>query len=218
MLTFHSPLNLAKAKALFPRSRCELVRFGIKADDLVTRTHRENGPIRILAVGSDRHRDWDALIAATGNWMACEVKIVSGAIGPERLGAASNLSITKPKSNADLFALYDWADMLIVTLKPNMHASGITVIEEAVTRALPVIASRVGGLDHYFADDEITFLPNNDPATIRTAAETLFADPARRMAMAAKAQEHMRNGGLNSSGYAMRHVTLSEEILGVSAS
>ena len=210
-LTFLSPLNLSKAQTILPRARCEFVRFGIKADDLVHREPRTGGPVRILAVGNDRHRDWASLIAATGGW-DCEVKIVSGVVGAEALRDAPNLSIVRPRSNAELFALYDWADLLVVTLKPNLHASGITVIEEAVTRSLPVVASRVGGLEHYFAADEISLLDDNGVGSIRGMVQTLYADPRRRAAMAAKAQERVR-AGLSSTGYAMHHVAISQDLL-----
>ncbi len=54
--------------------------------------------------------------------------------------------------------MFDWADLVVVPLKPNLHASGITVIEEAVILGLPVICSHAGGLEAYFSAEEVFYV------------------------------------------------------------
>ncbi len=39
---------------------------------------------------------------------------------------------------------------MVVPLKPNKHASGITVMEEAALHGLPMVVTDTGGLKAYF--------------------------------------------------------------------
>jgi hypothetical protein len=55
----------------------------------------------------------------------------------------------------DTFGL---ADIVALTIRPNLHASGITVLQEAAIRGVPVICSNVGGLKAYFSDEEVYFI------------------------------------------------------------
>jgi hypothetical protein len=72
VLTTHSPENLQRARALFPRQRCQMVPYGIKADRMVHWQHRRvHQPLRVLSLGSDRHRDWSTLVEAISAWPQC---------------------------------------------------------------------------------------------------------------------------------------------------
>jgi glycosyltransferase involved in cell wall biosynthesis len=116
-----------------------------------------------------------------------------------------------------LFALFDWADLLVVPLKPNLHASGLTVILEATILGLPVICSRAGGLDAYFGPEEIFYVPGQDPGQLRTAIQHLARDDARRHGLVRNARRRLDDDDLTSTGYARRHVELSRQLLGLPA-
>jgi len=219
ILTVLSPKNLALAKQLFPKVKSELVLFGIAADKKVPPALRPaNASLNIVSLGNDVHRDWDLLIGAVGakpNW---RLRIASQKVKPSALGGATNVEVVSLKTNDELFALYRWADLLVLAIKPNFHASGITVLEEAALLGVPMICSDTGGLRAYFSDPEVRFVPPQDAAALDKAISELADDPAARLALAEKAQERMGSAGLSSESYVRRHVEISQELLGLDTS
>ncbi|ACI50530.1 glycosyl transferase group 1 [Gluconacetobacter diazotrophicus PA1 5] len=213
VLTFHSPCNRAAAARLFPGTRTELVEFGIRADDMIVRPPRPaRQTIRVLSLGNDRHRDWETLLRATAE-LPCRLTIATtDPAARRRIARYGHATLASLKNNADLLALYDQADLVVVPLGPNLHASGLTTIQEAITRGVPVITTDVGGLRHYFDHDAVTYVPPGDIAALAHAITDLAADTPRQAAMTANAQRRMREC-LNSQTYAARHVALSYELL-----
>ncbi len=125
-----------------------------------------------------------------------------------------NAEIVKLRSNDELMALYGWADIIVVSLKPNLHASGITVIQEAALRGVPVICSDVGGLRAYFSDQEVFFVPAQDAGALRRSIDDVAVDQKKRFSLAECAQARMGPTGLSSLAYVQRHVQISKELLG----
>jgi glycosyltransferase involved in cell wall biosynthesis len=213
MLTALSPENLKEARKLFPDKRCELVRFGIDTDFLRPPARRHfHQPIRILSPGTDMHRDWDTLIAAVRNWSEAEVRIASRTIRKRR-SWPSNVAIERPATARQMTDLYEWADVVVVPLKCNLHASGITVIAEAVLFGLPVVCTDTGGLRAYFSEGEMMFVAAGDSRGIRNKIEQLAANEALRSELALRAQQRILRDELTSYGYAIRHRNLSESLL-----
>jgi glycosyltransferase involved in cell wall biosynthesis len=218
ILTVHSPKNLAIAKRLFPKIRSELVLFGIAADTRVAPMLRpRNDSLNIISLGNDVHRDWDLLIEAVADEPGWTLKIASQKVKPSAIGGARNIEVTSLKTNDELFALYRWADLLVLAIKPNLHASGITVLEEAALLGVPIVCSDAGGLRAYFSDPEIRFVPPHDVTALKTAIRELAAYPDARLALAEKAQARMGSSGLSSESYVRRHVEISRELLGLPA-
>ena len=216
ILSVHSPLNGDMAARLFPRQRVEIVKFGIKADfEPLPKSSLQGRAVRILSLGNDRHRDWDTLIDAIRNQPNIEVKIATASL--KRAADSRNISIVHPQTNDALLALFDWADLVVVALKPNLHASGITVIEEAAVLGVPVICSRAGGLEAYFHADEVFYVEGEDPAQLRMAIQLLARDEALRQALIRKARQRLHDDELTSTGYARRHVELSQQVLGLAS-
>jgi glycosyltransferase involved in cell wall biosynthesis len=214
ILTVLSPKNLVVAKQLFPQVRSELVLFGIAADRKVEPDLRPTKKtLNIVSLGNDVHRDWDLLIAAVAKQPGWILKIASQKVKPSSIGDATNVEIVDLKTNDDLFALYQWADMLALAIKPNLHASGITVIEEAAVLGVPIICSDIGGLRAYFSDGEVRFVPPQEVNALRSAIQELANDPGTRLALAQKAQARMGPTELSSESYVRRHVEISRELL-----
>ncbi len=154
MLTVHSPENLKIARTLFPGVRCELVFYGMNAEEIIEpQLHRHHDPMRLLSVGNDENRDWITLIDAVKELAGSELRIVSYKVSPKLIAGSKNISIAKPKSNSELLQLYEWADVLVLVLKPNLHASGLSVLQEAVIWGVPVVCSDAGGLKAYFSEE-----------------------------------------------------------------
>ena len=163
--------------------------------------------------GNDEHRDWSLLIEAVGQCDQWTLKIASTRIDLRELRRAANIEVVKLQSNQDLMQLYDWADALVLALKPNLHASGITVIQEAALRGVPVICSDVGGLRAYFCDQEIRFVSARDAAEFRRVISELGDNDEERLALAKRAQARMTPEDLSSDAYVRRHVEISRELL-----
>jgi len=215
VLAAQSPENLEAARALFPQARHELIGFAVNLDSMVPPVqHAVRSPVRIAALGNDMHRDWETLITAAGNWSGCRLRIASRRPIPKRLAKrAANVEVMAANSTAAVAELYSWADLVVVPLKPNLHASGITVICEAILRGVPVISTDTGGLRAYFSGDELRYVPPRDPAAMRRALEELADDDELRCAIARRAQARILSADFSSRAYAMRHYELSQQLL-----
>jgi glycosyltransferase involved in cell wall biosynthesis len=172
-----------------------------------------HSPIRVACIGDDRHRDWQTLVAAFGNRNEYDVRIASRTIDRRLMRAMKNINLQILSHNAQLLALYDWADLLVLPLKANHHASGLTVLQEATVRAVPAICSDTGGLRAYFGDEEVTYVPPGDAAALRAAAEGMARDPQQSEGKVRHAQRRMGEGGFNSRTFVGMHVRLSKELL-----
>jgi glycosyltransferase involved in cell wall biosynthesis len=215
VLTVHSPNNLQLLRSIVPDVRSELVLYGVKADpeDFAAPAPREAPhPVHVLSVGNDRDRDWETLVKALRDEPAIAVTIASRFAQAAAKGCR-NIRVCTTTTKAEILALYDWADFIVVPLKPNLHVSGITVIEEAAIRGVPVISTDVGGLRAYFDGDAIAYVRAGDPVAIREAVRTLSANREQRLQMALRAQARMGQDGLSSDTYVRRHVKLSRELL-----
>jgi glycosyltransferase involved in cell wall biosynthesis len=213
LLTVLSPENLQRARSLFPEQRSLMIPFGIRVDRMVPRARRgAHRPIHVLSLGNDRHRDWASLVAAARDWPKAEVRIVAPRL-PRGLACGPNVTLVHPKTNDELAALYEWADMVALPLTQNLHASGITVIEEATVFGVPVITTDTGGLRAYFSDEELRYVRPRDPVALREAIEALAADDAARWDMVERARRRIIDAGLTSRDFARRHAELSRELL-----
>jgi glycosyltransferase involved in cell wall biosynthesis len=213
LLTVHSDEGLKVARALFPNQRAMTMLYGIRADEMTQREQRvAPRPIRIVSAGHDRHRDWATLLAAVGNLPDAELRIVAPRLprGPKR---GANVTLVHPKTNDEYIALYRWADIVALALNPNLHGSGITVVEEAVVLGVPVVAADGGALRCYFSEEELCYVPLGDPVAMRAAIAALADDPAERTRLAERAQHRMIDAALTSRGFALRHAALSRELL-----
>jgi glycosyltransferase involved in cell wall biosynthesis len=217
LLTVLSPENLRLARELFPAQRSEFVRFGIDSDRMRPPRRRAPGrPLRVLSLGNDMHRDWDTLLEALGGCTECEVRIGGKRIGRKlrrRTGKFANFEIVTPTTAAENDRLFEWADLVVVPLKPNFHVSGITVICEAVLLGVPVICTDAGGLRAYFSGDEVCYVPPRDAKRLRDAIEQLARTDDLRFAMPRRAQARITNSQLNSRAFAHRHYELSRTLL-----
>jgi glycosyltransferase involved in cell wall biosynthesis len=215
VLTTLSRENAKTAQELFPNTPVEFVPFGICADDLSPVSARETGDdIRVLAVGNDRHRDWPTLVAAVDGLAGATVTIVSHTARQDVVARCSRASVVTVDSNPQLLELYRLADIVVVPLSPNRHASGITVVEEAVLAGVPVVVTDTGGLRDYFNDEAVAYVAPNDVIGMRDTIRALGADPERRQRMAVAAQRRMGSHGLSSESYVRRHCELTLDIIG----
>jgi glycosyltransferase involved in cell wall biosynthesis len=214
VVTTFSPANIQIAKSVLPDTRCEYIRWGATIEDLKKPLRKPmHSPLRIASLGSDIHRDWKTVITAFGNHERYRVEIGSRRINPKLLLGINNMTVRSIASADDVKALYEWADIVIVSLKPNLHASGITVILESIILGVPVVCTDSGGLRAYFSSSEICYVPAYAPIAMRVAVEELAQANERRWDMVISAQKRLLSANLTTKGFAERHRQLSEELL-----
>ncbi|MGH8336316.1 MAG: glycosyltransferase, partial [Gammaproteobacteria bacterium] len=214
IITTQSPEDLSVARKLFPTRPTACVLSG-GAVEWMTQPREEpiHRPVRLAALGNDMHRDWSTLLRAFGGRSEYELAIATRQLKQRRLRNVPNVRLAKAQTEADVRQLYQWADIVVVPLKHNRHASGITVTFEGTISGVPVVATDTGGLRAYFSDDEIAYVPLNSPDAMRGMVDELCADRVRSLAMVGKAQHRMLTGELTKQGYAKRHRQLTEELL-----
>src|SRR3569623_539549 len=160
VLTFLSPLNERLARELGLGRHTEVVPFGISMDSFPLmpprNRFRSNGPIRVLSLGNDMHRDWKTLAKALGNRDGVVARV--GTKSFPDASAYANFEVTAMSMN-EIREAYDWADCVVVPLTANLHASGLTVALETVALGLPLVITDAGGYSSYFDRDCVHFVP-----------------------------------------------------------
>jgi glycosyltransferase involved in cell wall biosynthesis len=213
ILTVHSPDNASIARSLFPGKAIEFVRFGIPNETIEPVRQRGTHPLRVLCVGNDRHRDWQSAIAALGDQEGIELTILSSTARSSLAGVTRNVRISRVSRNDDLTASLRQASLMLVPLKQNSHASGITVLQEAALFGLPIIASDTGGLRAYFDDHAVCYVRPEDPSEILRQVRRLAADPPAMCHQAVLAQERMVDPDMGCAAYIRRHVEMTQRLL-----
>ncbi|KVQ66653.1 glycosyltransferase [Burkholderia territorii] len=193
----------------------EFVYYGLNTQDFPPTEPRQwqpNRPLRIAAIGNDRDRDWRTFLAAFGGDERYDVRLATRRRVP-REWHAPNVKIGSASGLAKQHELYAWADVIVVPLRPNFHASGITVMLEAAAVGKPMIVSDVGGLSDYFPDDTAAYVPAFDTAAMREAADRFVADPAAALACARAAAACLRERDLTTQAFAEQHVRITRDML-----
>ena len=96
-------------------------------------------------------------------------------------------------SFAELRALYQNADVVVVPLLPNRYAAGLTTVFEAVACGRPVVVARSPGVvEELTSRDLVGWYEMGDGPGLRAAIEQVLADPAAAQVRADKAHEWVR--------------------------
>jgi glycosyltransferase involved in cell wall biosynthesis len=214
VLTTLSTLNAALVSKYWGREATPLL-YGISTDDFpLTEVGdwRAHEPLRIAAIGNDRDRDWQTLLAAFANDARYSLRVATRRrIG--RRAACDNVVVAPVHGLPAQRALYEWADVIVVPLHPNYHASGITVMLEAVAIGKPVVATAGGGLEDYFSSSSVWYVPAHDPAALRECIAALAARPAATLEKIRRAQQEFVYKDLTTQAFARQHVTLTRALL-----
>ncbi|WP_299715923.1 glycosyltransferase [Caballeronia sp.] len=206
--------NAALAKKCWNRE-ATVVLYGISTDDFPLQPVSEWRPhktLRVAAIGNDRDRDWQTFMAAFENDSRFSARLATQrkVTRPDR---ADNIVVAPVSGLAEQRALYEWADVIVVPLHPNHHASGITVLLEAVMAGKAVVATGIGGLSDYFSDDAVSYVPVHDAQRLRETVAALGADPEGTTARIRRAQQELVSKDLTTRGFARQHVMLTQQML-----
>ncbi|MGH8778559.1 glycosyltransferase [Paraburkholderia sp.] len=191
------------------------VYYGLNTQDFPVQTPAEwkpHTPLRIAAIGNDRDRDWETLIGAFGNDPRFAVRLATRRRIPKSLRAL-NVEIAPASGLRKQHELYDWADVVVVPLRPNTHASGITVMLEAAAVGKPMIVTQVGTLEDYFSPQAAAYIPPFDAAALRAAADRLAKHPADALRQAQTASLQLMSRDFTTQQFARQHVQITQELL-----
>lgn len=167
----------------------------------------------VLAIGNDRHRDWD-LLAAVARSLP-DLSFVVSSLSPEVRARPwpGNVTVSSTGSARELARLYAQASVAVIPLVHNLHASGCTVAIEALSAGIPLVVSDTGGIGEYVADSGAQLVKVGDVArfgeAIRTAMTTRAADARGRRAYIER--------GLTQADYVRRLVLITRALLSGSA-
>ncbi|WP_321782771.1 glycosyltransferase [Paraburkholderia sp. J94] len=214
LLTTLASENAALCGDFFGRNARHVL-YGLNTQDfpLCPPSHwKPNTPVRIAGIGNDRDRDWTTLAAALGNDARYQVRIATRRRIPAEV-RAPNVEIVSVSGLQQQHALYDWADIIVVPLRPNTHASGITVMLEAAALGKPMIVTKVGALEDYFDENAAYYVEPFNTQQLRDAVNALVDDPARALAQAREACEQLQTRDLTTENFARQHAQLTRDML-----
>ena len=191
------------------------VYYGINPRDFPLRepkTWKPHSPVRIAAIGNDRDRDWESLVQAFRQDSRYDVRIATRRRVSKAL-AADNVKIAPAAGLAAARELYDWADVIVVPLRANTHASGITVVLEAVALGKPLIVTDIGALRDYFGPEHMAYVQPHDVPALQRALDEIVANPALALERAQAASRHFAARDYSTRQFALQHAQITQEFL-----
>lgn len=106
----------------------------------------------IVAVGNDIHRDWNVLARVARRLPDVRFRVASRSSRALSAPWPANVVVAGVESTSELQDLYRQASAIVVPLRENLHASGVTACIEALDFGRPLIVTDTGGTGAYFAD------------------------------------------------------------------
>jgi glycosyltransferase involved in cell wall biosynthesis len=214
-ITVHSSRCLTVARREFKEVRLNLMYFGVNSDVIAPGPSYEapgGRPLNLIAMGSDKTRDWTTLLDAFGNQPNINLNIVCWRLKESDISQYNNVKLLRITNRSDFVACYRAADIALVTMVENIF-SGITSALDAVAAGVPLIASQTGGIPTYFTEDEVCFVPVGDVDALRHAVTASSAQ--ERLAKAERASRRFVDRDYSNDGLARRYCDLSRDLLGL---
>jgi glycosyltransferase involved in cell wall biosynthesis len=156
--------------------------------------------VRVLVAGNDLRRDWATAARAFAGDQRFEVVLLSRREHVAAYAAyGSNLRYVRAGQLRSLLDWYAWADVAVIASQPNSHGAGLTMLLEAAAVGIPLICTRTGDIDEYLPEVAASYVPPQDAAAMRRAAQALLRDPDAAERRAALAQAAARSPELGSA-------------------
>ncbi len=182
-------LSSAQVPALVERfgvreASVRVVPFGVDAD-FFTPGPAPADPDLVVTVGNDRHRDWPTALAAFAHVRqrrpAARLVVVSRTAGAAvRLDRVDGVEVVEHLPHPALRDLLRTAGAVLVTTRPNLHASGITAVLEALATARPAVGTATAGMADYAPrGGGLSLVPPGDAVAAGQALLDLLRDPDR---------------------------------------
>lgn len=166
----------------------------------------------VLAVGSDRHRDWETLHAAARMLPDMQFRVATLDPAYPRSSAPENVTVTSAGDLSESYRQYVAASIVVLPLRHNLHASGCTVAIEAQALGVPLVTTDVGGIDTYLDRESVALYPVGDAAALAESLRGLLEAEDRGAGIAPDV-EFVARAGLTADDYAARFVLLTRWIV-----
>ncbi|ACC70252.1 glycosyltransferase [Paraburkholderia phymatum] len=214
LLTTLARENAELCRDYFDRDATQLF-YGLNTRDFPVQPPQQwqpGTPLRIAAIGNDRDRDWETLIKAVGNDPRFTVRLATRRRIARSLHSP-NVHVAPAAGLGKQRELYGWADVIVVPLRPNTHASGITVMLEAAAVGKPMVVTNVGGLQDYFSSRAAAYVPPFDADALRDALLGLMMSPGDALQQAQAAAAELVSRDHTTQHYAQQHVRITRDLL-----
>jgi glycosyltransferase involved in cell wall biosynthesis len=164
------------------------VAFGVDATFFAPQSYPDK-PM-VLSVGSDRHRDPETLFAALRLVHASRPDAEILVQTRSDLPAPAGVTKISAVPHSELRKLYARSSVVAVATRPNLHASGMTVMLEAMATARPVVITHTVGLEDYLSEGQTgLFSRPEDPQDLSERILELLNDAPRAAEMGRHGRE-----------------------------
>ena len=214
VLTVLSGLNRDIAHERTSKTPVVMVPFGVRPLPARLSPPSGAGRLRIVAPGNDRDRDW-TLLARASIAASFDVRVRSRRRRARKAFSSTSADVRPATSIDEYWSDLDWCDVVVVPLRDNLHASGVTVALEAISAGRPVVIADVGGLRDYFGESVFFYRPGDKSSLIGAVRAAAAEGP--RAASSSSVQPFLEKFGLRAEDYARRHVLLVDALLTGSA-
>ncbi len=204
----HSRRNLAASRSSVEGRRVELLPFGSAG---LAPGGTQDGPgenVDVIAVGNDIDRDWSVLAEAARLLPDVRFRIVSRSGKAKAQEWPENALCREADSMEELARVYAATKVVVLPLRPNLHASGATSCIEAMASGAVVVATAVGGIEDYLGSFGQT-VPAGDPEALARAVEAGMAG-----AIPPAPRDAVQRRGLTQGDYVARYVRVTHWIVG----
>jgi glycosyltransferase involved in cell wall biosynthesis len=211
-----SPRNRDRSRIVRRTDNVYFVPFGAAVNRevlaLVARESRPAGSPYVLAVGSDRHRDWATLHAAARMLPGVSFRVATLSPDYPRHDLPTNVVVEPSPSLRAGYEASLAARMVVLPLAPNLHASGCTVALETQHLGVPLVTADVGGLGGYLGDRGVHLYRQGDAASLADVIAEELRRQGRGHGIRPNA-EGLAARGLTADDYVGRYVVLTRWLL-----
>jgi glycosyltransferase involved in cell wall biosynthesis len=144
--------------------------------------HKGLGPA-IGGIGEAVRRGADARLWVVGRGDVRRYRSIA-----RREGVAPRVTFHGAQTPADIGRFYRGADVFVL---PSLYETFSLVAHEAAAARLPVISTKVSGVEELVGSDQAGILVERDAAAIGAAIARLAADPAERKRLGANARRRI---------------------------
>ncbi|MDR6288251.1 glycosyltransferase involved in cell wall biosynthesis [Inquilinus ginsengisoli] len=183
-----------------PAHRCIVVPYGVDTRFQIPVRNRQQGPLRVLTIGTVGLRKGSPYILEAARQMRGQA--VFRMVGSGKAPAAAHAGLdgvaefTGPIPRLEIIAQYAWADVFLL---PSLCEGSATVIYEALAAGLPVVTTLNSGSVVRDGIDGF-IVPIRDAGAITNALRLLHDDRAQLFEMSHNARFRARDFDLPSYG------------------
>ncbi len=159
-------------------------------------------PPLVLAPGNDVHRDWPLLMEVARALPDVHFRVATNRASALALDWPANASVG-PADADELRELYAGCAAVAVPLRPNLHASGVTVCLEAIGAGRPLVVTDVGGVGVY-VDGAAELAAMGDVAAFTVAIRNAITG-----SVPTPGSDFLERRGLTQRDYVLRFVRAS---------